>query len=177
MGVSLGGVLAPRAAAFEHRLAAVIANDGVYDARVAFLNGVPDEDTVRRLRAESDPELDETLTTAMASNESMRWALNHGMFVTATRTPRQFLASMIDYHVADGIAERITCPTLVCKAESDLFFAGQPEALYEHLTCPKTLLEFTAAEGADAHCHVGAQRLAFTRICDWLDDTLEVAGA
>src|SRR5215471_18993514 len=30
MGVSMGGVLAPRAAAFEPRLAALVANDGIY---------------------------------------------------------------------------------------------------------------------------------------------------
>ncbi|MCK9910570.1 alpha/beta fold hydrolase, partial [Microbacteriaceae bacterium K1510] len=30
MGISLGGYLAPRAAAFEHRLAACIANDGMF---------------------------------------------------------------------------------------------------------------------------------------------------
>jgi hypothetical protein len=37
---------------------------------------------------------------------------------------------------------------------------------------PKTFLEFTADEGAGAHCHVGAQRLALARIINWLDDTL-----
>jgi len=31
---------------------------------------------------------------------------------------------------------------------------------------------FTNAEGAGAHCHTGAQRLAFARIYDWLDDHL-----
>lgn len=31
LGSSMGGVLAPRAAAFEHRLAALVAVDGVYD--------------------------------------------------------------------------------------------------------------------------------------------------
>jgi hypothetical protein len=31
MGVSMGGELAPRAAAFEKRIAALIANDGVYE--------------------------------------------------------------------------------------------------------------------------------------------------
>jgi alpha-beta hydrolase superfamily lysophospholipase len=30
LGISVGGYLAPRAAAFEHRLAALIANDGIY---------------------------------------------------------------------------------------------------------------------------------------------------
>ncbi|HEX3960699.1 MAG TPA: hypothetical protein VHZ03_29450 [Trebonia sp.] len=48
----------------------------------------------------------------------------------------------------------------------------RPEDLYNHLTCPKTLLRFTSSEGAGAHCHSGAQRLAFGRIYDWLDETL-----
>ena len=71
-----------------------------------------------------------------------------------------------------GREERIACPTLVCDAEDDLFFDGQPQQLFDHLTCPRTLLRFTTAEGAGAHCHNGAQRLAFARIYDWLDDVL-----
>ena len=74
----------------------------------------------------------------------------------------------------DGIAEQITCPTLVCDADEDTFFDGQPEMLFDHLTCQKALLDFTAAEGAGAHCQSGAQRLAFGRIYDWLDDVLRV---
>src|SRR5271154_1706731 len=41
MGVSLGGYLAPRAAAFEKRISALIANDGVYDYGVSNLGPVP----------------------------------------------------------------------------------------------------------------------------------------
>ena len=81
-------------------------------------------------------------------------------------------SATLEYHLRNGIAEQISCPTLVLDAEEDMFFKGQPEELYEHLTCPKTFLRFTAAEGAGAHCQVGAQRLAFGRIYDWLDDTL-----
>jgi hypothetical protein len=96
----------------------------------------------------------------------------------AAATPRQFLAAYLDYHLRDGVAERITCLTLVCAAANDLFFAGndyhapQPQQFYNHLTSPKTLLEFTTEQGADAHCHAGAQRLATARIYDWLDDVL-----
>src|SRR5271156_4444114 len=43
MGVSFGGYLALRAAAFEKRIAAVIANDGVYDYGAANLSAVPGE--------------------------------------------------------------------------------------------------------------------------------------
>jgi pimeloyl-ACP methyl ester carboxylesterase len=40
MGVSFGGYLAPRAAAFEKRISAVIANDGVYDYGAANLSAL-----------------------------------------------------------------------------------------------------------------------------------------
>jgi hypothetical protein len=79
---------------------------------------------------------------------------------------------MLQYHLRDGIAESISCPTLVLDAEGDMFFKGQPEALYDHLTCPKTMIVFTENEGAGSHCQVGAHRLAFARIYDWLDEIL-----
>jgi pimeloyl-ACP methyl ester carboxylesterase len=107
----------------------------------------------------------------------MRWAIEHGMFAMGVDTPRAFGAAYLDYHLRNGIAEQITCPTLVCAGADDGFFKGQPELLYQHLTCPKTLLEFTADEGADAHCQSGAQRLALARIYDWLDDVFAVHAA
>jgi hypothetical protein len=33
-------------------------------------------------------------------------------------------------------------------------------------------LRFTDADHSGAHCHAGAQRLAFGRVFDWLDATL-----
>ncbi|MFE2877608.1 alpha/beta hydrolase family protein [Streptomyces roseus] len=174
LGVSMGGVLAPRAAAFEHRLAALIAVDGLYDLGETAVRNVPGtrEEAERLLRAPSAPELDAAFEQAMNQDPIARWAINHGMYVMGVETPRAFNASYLDYTLAGGIAERIQCPTLVCDAEEDMFFKGQPEQLYEHLTCPKTLMRFTSEEGAGAHCHPGAMRLAIARICDWLDDTL-----
>ncbi|WP_042432414.1 alpha/beta hydrolase family protein [Streptacidiphilus anmyonensis] len=173
LGNSMGGLLAPRAAAFENRLAAVIALDGVYDLGPAVTRFLPGEraEAERRLRAETDPELDALFEQRMAEDPVVRWAINHGMYVMGVDTPRAFGAAYLDYRL-HGIAERIQCPVLVCDAEEDLFFAGQARQLYDELTCPKTFLEFTAQEGADAHCQVGAQRLAMARIYDWLDDTL-----
>ncbi|MEV7174437.1 alpha/beta fold hydrolase [Streptomyces sp. NPDC093224] len=174
IGISMGGILAPRAAAFEHRLAALIAVDGLYDLGQVAVRNVPGtrEEAERLLRAESAPELDAAFEQAMAHDPIARWAINHGMYVMGVDTPRAFNASYLDYTLADGIAERIQCPTLVCDAEEDMFFQGQPEQLYDHLTCPKTFMEFTTEEGAGAHCHPGAMRLSIARIYDWLDDTL-----
>jgi pimeloyl-ACP methyl ester carboxylesterase len=175
MGVSLGGYLAPRAAAFEKRISALIANDGVYDYGAANLGrGVPAQrraEIEATIRSEHAPDFDRNIEEAMKGSPTAHWALKHGQFVTGTASPRAYLAAALDYHLRDGIAERISCPTLVLDAEEDIFFKGQPEELFAHLTCPKALIRFTAVEGAGAHCQAGAHRLAFGRIYDWLDTT------
>jgi dienelactone hydrolase len=173
LGLSMGGLLAPRTAAFEPRLAACIAVDGVCDLGITATGFLPGdrEQAERMLRAEQAPEVDAGIAAAMEHNPVVRWAATHGCYVMGTPTPRAFLASYLDYTL-DGTAEKITCPTLVCEAEDDLFFRGQPELLFDHLTCQRTLMRFTDADGAGAHCHGGAQRLACPRILDWLDETL-----
>ena len=48
---------------------------------------------------------------------------------------------------------------------------GEPQRLYDALTCPKEFILFTAEEGAGLHCQMGAMLLAHQRIFDWLDVT------
>jgi len=173
-GISFGGYLAPRAAAFEPRLAACIADDGLYDYGAALLAAFPAAMRpiiVEALSAPSAPELDALLAQAMATNAVARWGFTHGVYASGAKSPRAYLAACLAYNLRDGIAEKIRCPTLVCEAEKDLFFTGQAQELFDHLTCRKTMLRFTAAEGAGAHCEIGASRLALARIYDWLDET------
>jgi alpha-beta hydrolase superfamily lysophospholipase len=176
LGASMGGELAPRAAAFEPRLAALIANDGLYDYAAPYLAAVPPAQRdafLAMIKAPPGPSpLDGMLTGLMASSPTVRWSFIHGMYSFGAATPRAYLADVLAYNLRDGVAEKISCPTLVCDAEGDLFFKGQPQALFDHLTCKKTLIRFTDAEGAGAHCEVGAGRLAFARMFDWLDETL-----
>lgn len=178
LGLSLGGLLAPRAAAFEQRIAACAAVDGVYDMGIVAASGFPvsRQEAEGWLRADSAPEIDALLAQIAAKNPTARWSFGHGCWALGADTPRHFLAPYLDYTLA-GLAERITCPTLVCEAENDMFFDGQPALLMEHLTCSKTLLRMTSDEGAGLHCHVGAQRLAFGRVCDWFDSVLGLAHA
>ncbi|MEV0275139.1 alpha/beta fold hydrolase [Streptomyces sp. NPDC050610] len=173
-GNSMGGMLGPRAAAFEHRIAAVIAFDGIYDLASAVAEAFPGDraEIARLLRADHAPEVDAGLEQAMAASPKMRWAMEQGMYVMGADTPRKFAATFLDYNLRDGVAEKITCPVLVCSGTTDVFFEGQPEELFEHLTGPKTFLEFTPELGADAHCQAGGQRLAYAQVYDWLDDTL-----
>ncbi|HZE38530.1 MAG TPA: dipeptidyl aminopeptidase [Stackebrandtia sp.] len=172
LGLSMGGVLAPRAAAFEPRVAALVAWNGLYDMASVAMRGLElSREQAKALVCANVP-LD--AGARLREDPTARWAVQHGMWVTGSATPREYVAAMFDYHVGDGIAERIACPTLVCDAPADFAFAGQPAELYAHLNCPKTFAEFTAEEGADAHCQVGAARLAAARIGDWLESTLNV---
>jgi pimeloyl-ACP methyl ester carboxylesterase len=174
MGVSMGGVLAPRAAAFEKRISALVANDGLYDFGAAILKSMPPDQRAAAeaaFTAKEAPELDHMLEQQAKSSTTAAWEFAHGMFVFGAPTPRAGMAEILKYHLRDGVAEQISCPTLVLDAASDMFFAGKPQALFDHLTCPKTMIHFTDAEGAGSHCQVGAHRMAFARIYDWLDDT------
>jgi pimeloyl-ACP methyl ester carboxylesterase len=176
MGVSMGGYLAPRAAAFEPRLAACIANDGVFDNGAPYLAQVPPAQRapfLAMIKAPPGPSpLDPILAGMMKASPVARWAVTHGMWAFGAPSPRAYFAKALEYNLAGGVAEKIRCPTLVCDADGDLFYKGQPQVLYDHLTCKKTFMRFTEAEGAGAHCQVGASRLAFARIYDWLDEAL-----
>ncbi|MFI1769376.1 alpha/beta hydrolase [Streptomyces sp. NPDC020800] len=68
LGVSLGGYLAPRAAAYKPRLAAVVALDGVFDAVSALTAHlpVPHDEAVLRAAADQDEELDRMIADARA---------------------------------------------------------------------------------------------------------------
>jgi pimeloyl-ACP methyl ester carboxylesterase len=174
MGISMGGVLAPRAAAFEKRISALIANDGIYDFGAPVVAGLsPEQNAAMRkaLAAEHAPELDRRLDEHARTSPTAAWSAAQARFTMGGATPHATLAKMMEFHLRDGIAEAISCPTLVCDAEEDIFFKDQAKELFEHLTCPKTLMRFTTAEGAGAHCQVGAHRLAFGRMYDWLDET------
>ena len=67
--------------------------------------------------------------------------------------------------------KQIACPTLVLAGEKDHFYPGQPEQLYEQLSCPKTFICFTTEEGAEEHVRAGAMTLFPQRLFDWLDET------
>jgi hypothetical protein len=170
----MGGLLAPRAAAFEPRLSACVAIDGVYDLGIVSTSRIPMPRAAAEaiLRAPSAPEVDQALEQSLATSPTARWAVHHGMWAMGAKSPREFLAKYLDYSLANGIAEKIRCPTLVCDAEQDMFFDGQPKLLFDHLTCEKTFMRFTDADDAGAHCHPGAARFALGRIFDWLDATL-----
>jgi hypothetical protein len=96
------------------------------------------EAAVAALTADEAPEVDRLLVEYVKTSTMAAWEIEHGMFVFGVSTPRAVLAEILKYHLRDGVADAISCPTLVLDAEGDMFFKGQPEALYKHLTSAPT---------------------------------------
>lgn len=163
MGMSLGGYLAARAAAFEHRIAACVLYDGVWDFHAAVA-------TIAS-RVDSMPG---GLKALMAQNTQARWAVRTGLWSFGVTGFDELVKATEAYTMA-GIADRITCPTLVLDAENDQFFKGQPQRVFDELTCPKELITFREDEGAGEHCQEGALFLFHQRTFDRLDTLLHLS--
>jgi pimeloyl-ACP methyl ester carboxylesterase len=169
MGISMGGYLAARAAAFEDRISACILYNGVYDGYDAFASGFPQS---LRLAVENGKvDIVNTVLGILSDlDANMRFNLKHGMLTTGTNSPFELIQGSKKYSVK-GIAQKIKCPTLVLEAEKDDSFPGQPKKVYDALTCPKKYVLFTTQEGAEEHCQSGAPAISNQRIFDWLDET------
>ncbi|BCG57524.1 alpha/beta hydrolase family protein [Paenibacillus sp. URB8-2] len=170
MGISFGGYLAPRAAAFEHRLAACIANDGVHTFRFRELGQ-------KFMAGRTDytfEEYEATVAKVMQHHSGVRWAVDNGMF-TFQASSLSELVEKTEPCTMEGVADQVLCPTLVCEAEEDHFFAEQPGRLYDALSCPKTYLKLTKEDGGEEHCHFGALLLFNHRVFSWLDETLKIS--
>lgn len=169
MGISFGGYLVPRAAAFEKRIRACIANGGVYDFHMAArLTAEEEKDLDTR---EGAAEIDNAIYRRMKSDASFRWSIANGMFTFHARSPSDWLKMTRLYTMKD-VAEKITCPMLIVDSEGDKDMPGQSRELYDALKSPKDFMLFTKEEGAEEHCQMGAIQISNARILDWLDGIL-----
>jgi len=170
-GYSLGGHLVARAAAFEHRVAALILDDGIHDFHAAFAGNMPPfiESWIEEGRDDvAVPVL--TMLTAVSTN--VRWGLRNGMWVFGTDSFADLVRTVKDYTL-DGVAHQIAAPTLIMDPENDHNLNGQPQLVEQALTgAPTTLVTLTEDEGAGEHTHAGGLGRAHQTMFDWLDATL-----
>ena len=178
-GWSFGGFLAPRAAAFEHRIAALIADPGQGDERDAVLPLLPLTDAQKAAFPDIDPKLLDGMAQALQSptaDPMLRWAFfQRGFWVHGVDSLFDYLKDFVRFQVL-SVAPQISCPTLLTAAEGDPTAQGGV-ALLAALTVPrKERMFFTAAEGAGGHCEAFARTLYHQRTFDWLDETLAMGG-
>ncbi|KAH8696106.1 Alpha/Beta hydrolase protein [Talaromyces proteolyticus] len=169
-GMSMGGYLVARAAAFEHRAAAIVLNDGVYDFGSAFRRESP---ALAKLliRYGWDTTVNRFLELKMRWNTGIKWAVLNGKWVFGVSSGVDMMRKTDEYTL-EGIVENIKTPVLVLDAPDDHFLAGQPEELYKRLKCEKTFVQLTREEGASLHCHCGSFARLSQVICDYLMERL-----
>lgn len=169
MGISMGGYLAARAAAFDDRISACVLYNGVYDGYDAISSAFP-KSLLNALNEGDSQFVNSTITDLMKSDPNTRFNIKHGMWTTGTDSPYDLITGAKKYTLKD-IVKNITCPTLVLDAEKDDSFPGQPKKVFDALTSPnKKYILFTQDEGAEEHCQSGAAALSNQRIFDWIDE-------
>lgn len=173
MGASLGGMLAPRAAAFEPRIRRVVGWSIFPSFLCVAMNEVPPalRGPMRlMLRSNLRRPVNAVLRRRMAESPVMDWGVRHGMYAYAAPDPFGYVKKLDDYKMTD-IGPRITQDMLVIGAENDHFI---PKELYamelDALPNVKSLTFrlMTAREDAEAHCNVGNPKLVLDTVADWL---------
>jgi dienelactone hydrolase len=171
LGVSQGGYWVPRAAAFEKRIAAAIADPGVIDVSAAMTEQLPG--SMRKLLAEGKQEkFDSQIHLVERFSKSLRFTMKFRSFPYGTSSPFEMFKAAESYRLDAETAAQISCPLLVTSPEHEQFWPGQSQRLAELVGDDATVVEFTAAEGADAHCEPKAPGLRSQRVFDWLDSVL-----
>ncbi|KAL7790875.1 Alpha/Beta hydrolase protein [Trichoderma ceciliae] len=172
-GYSLGAYLAARAAAFEPRLAAVMAIDGLADFGAAVVHKFPPELAVL-LKAGSKEAVDQAVSCAVAgpgASTTFRWAVEQGLWSFNTKSPFEWATRCLEFKLGDAV-RNIRIPFFVADAENDDLLPGQAKALAEEVGELATYHLFTTEDGAGEHCSVGGAVLQNQVVFDWFQEVV-----
>jgi len=181
VGISLGGGLVIRAAAFEPRITRVVAFDILDDLLEALARQIkpgidPALRTLLGLRARRL--VNAIAARAAALRPVSQWGLQQGMHINGAATAYDFLRSALAF-TTRKISDRITGDVLLLAGADDHYVPlHQLARQVSNLTAARsvTTRTFTAAEHASNHCQVGNIGLAARVILSWLELTESTGG-
>lgn len=185
LGVSFGGYLVTRAAAYCPRISHVIAFDMMYRLLDGLTAPLP-----RPLRAIADAVvanprpawlIDAALRTASRLNADLSWKLRQASHLTGLSRPSEVLRAFGDYTM-EPLEGLITQPCLVLAGDADQYVP------FERLGDVRRALEnsasldvrtFRHADDPDMaqHCQIGDLDRAFAMMGDWLSGQRPRSGA
>uniref|UniRef100_A0A0C1RB27 Serine aminopeptidase S33 domain-containing protein n=1 Tax=Tolypothrix bouteillei VB521301 TaxID=1479485 RepID=A0A0C1RB27_9CYAN len=178
MGISLGGGLVIRAAAFEPRIRYVVADDIFCDSLEVLLRSLPVTLTAQvkqYLTEQAAEELNTLLNKLMPQSPILDWGIRQGMHVMGTTTPYEFLQATQAYNTIE-VSNRIRADVLLLAGSEDHYVPlhqlyRQAEALRNVRSL--TTRVFTSAEQAQNHVHVGNLGLSLRFIANWLERMIQ----
>jgi pimeloyl-ACP methyl ester carboxylesterase len=167
LGESLGGYLAPRAAAFDSRINGVVSQDVFFDGGEAadkgtkpFIKWLMDNNHYGIL----------SFLLKFQHDPGAQWNHNNGMWVFGVQHPWDVSTAYKQYTLAP-VASKITGDVLIMVGENDQFVTpDQGEKYKKSLTHARsvTMVTFDKASGGGEHCQIGAPSLWQAAFFDWL---------
>lgn len=155
MGMSFGGFLVPRAAAFDKRIKLCIADPGSMNWGEGIIQNL--QKAVHVPAGMLPPQV-----RSLVSD----YAWKHGV----RNTVQDVIEELKAYDNTD-IINRITCETLVLDGAAEIL-PGRAKEFYDALTCPKHYLLFDETTTAQSHTQMGGYAPAAEMLFDWVEDHL-----
>lgn len=181
IGISLGGMFAPRAAAFEKRIRRVVAwsiMPNLLDVALA-TQSKPVQILLKvLLKTKQRWLLNCILNQVSKKNQMIHWALSHGKYAYGVDTTFEYFLASTDYDMLK-IADRIDQDFLLIGASEDHFVdfnLYKPEIDALSNVHSLTFRVFNKNEHAENHCNAGNTKLVCDTILNWILSIKENSG-
>jgi len=166
IGLSLGGYLAPRAAAFDPRISKLI----LFDIFLYDQHGRGLQRAIYRLFLKYPGLYNRVAETAMRKSPAMDSVVSQWMYITGVSTPAEW-NTMIEHYSVSDIASLVTQDILLMAGEDDHMIPfkefGKNKRGFTNASSITSRV-FTADEHAGNHCQVGNIKLALDVILEWV---------
>jgi pimeloyl-ACP methyl ester carboxylesterase len=174
IGMSLGGYLSLRAAAYEKRVKRVIAYDILADFFDVLTHQIDPgfRDTFKdMINKGNKDEVNTVLKKLMEKSLMLEWGIMQGMHITGSKSPYEFLFRMLSYNT-ESFSHLITQDILLLAGQNDHYvpikqFTDQILTLTNVHSL--TARMFTSEETADNHCQIGNLGLAADVMLNWIN--------
>jgi alpha-beta hydrolase superfamily lysophospholipase len=169
IGMSLGGYLASRAAAFDERFDGVVTYDVFFDLGAITRRYVPAAAFWLRDHG-FGAIVDMVVRVKAALSPSFAWAINNSMWTLGIKHPLDAVTEEQKYTLA-GVAQRIKGDVLILAGAEDHFVPIEQVAQFEKaLTAARSVTTkvYDRASGGAEHCQFGAQTLWHADFFDWM---------
>ena len=181
IGISLGGMLAPRAAAFEKRIKRVVAWSVFTNFSDILLSQAVQNKVIRSLFKSLLSLKFKFIINLIfkiklkKGDELVKWGLLHGMYAYGAANPYDYLRKMAHFQIENS-AELIEQDILIIGAKKDHFIDyhlinEEIDSLVNVKSLSFNL--FTEHQNAEGHCNVGNTKLILDSIMKWIDFIIE----
>jgi pimeloyl-ACP methyl ester carboxylesterase len=171
IGLSMGGYLAPRAAAFEPRIDGVVSYGVLFDMHDALLSTAPS--IIPRLRRlHLDRFVDALARRACRFDPGIKWGLAHAEWTLGCEGLTELLDEARQYTLS-GVAGRIEQDVLILAGTDDQFIPRHQIEQYQRALVNArsvTTRIYDRASGGHEHSQLGAPTLWQADFFDWMQE-------